>query len=328
MPKIKYKSCNFTGLALDVIGKAEAILSEYAAQGFDMTLRQVYYKLIARDLFPDDRRYKWIEATRRWARDPNGTKNALPNYKWLSTLLNDGRLAGEIDWLHMCDRTRLIRGLNYLSGPQELLEQAERNYHLDKWSDQECRIEVWIEKDALVGVIEGVCRRLSVDYFSCRGYTGQSAMWQAGQRLKGYIEAGQTPVVFHLGDHDPSGVDMSRDILSRLARFIGSANVKRLALTMAQIREIDPPPSPAKLSDTRAGSYIAEFGYDSWELDALEPDAIAKLITENVLALRDDSKWNAQCEREREDKARIADVADIWDALDSRFDEVRGFLED
>jgi hypothetical protein len=77
-----------------------------------------------------------------------------------------------------------------------------------------------IEKDALVGVIEDVCRQWDVPYFSCRGYASQSEMWGAGQRLLERIRSGRKVQVIHLGDHDPSGLDMSRDIRERLATFI------------------------------------------------------------------------------------------------------------
>lgn len=78
-------------------------------------------------------------------------------------------------------------------------------------------------------------------------------------------------VILHLGDHDPSGIDMTRDISDRLELFGADVEVKRIALNWDQIDEFTPPPNPAKLSDSRAGAYIAEYGDESWELDALEP---------------------------------------------------------
>jgi hypothetical protein len=78
----------------------------------------------------------------------------------------------------------------------------------------------WVEKDAAIGVIERVCQENDVPFFSCRGYTSVSEMWAAGQRLRWHIEAGNQVTILHIGDHDPSGLDMSRDIEDRLRTFI------------------------------------------------------------------------------------------------------------
>jgi hypothetical protein len=159
-------------------------------------------------------------------------------------------------------------------------------------------------------VIEGVCEEFDVPYFSCCGYTSQSEMWGAGRRLASY--KGQTPIIFHFGDHDPSGKDMTRDITDRLEMFMGGMQVKRLALNMDQVEEYEPPPNPAKTTDSRYGVYIAEFGDESWELDALEPAVIATLIRDAVTALIDQELWDekqAQVERNQE---LLGLVADRW----------------
>jgi hypothetical protein len=84
---------------------------------------------------------------------------------------------------------------------------------LDTRRNQEYYIEVWIEKDALLGILETICKKLDVPYFSCRGYVSQSSMWEAAQRFR---ENDREGILLHLGDHDPSGIDMSRDIQERL----------------------------------------------------------------------------------------------------------------
>ena len=111
------------------------------------------------------------------------------------------------------DRTRELRTLSHWDDPSSIVEACSKQFNLDLWDKQPFRPEVWIEKDALVGVFERVCRELDVPLFSCRGYTSQSEMWVAGQRMLQYKRNKQTPVIFHFGDHDPSGKDMSRDIV-------------------------------------------------------------------------------------------------------------------
>src|SRR5215467_8357308 len=152
------------------------------------------------------------------------SRDPLPNrqseYKRLGDIINDARLAGLVDWGAIVDRTRNIRALSHWSDPAAIVEAAANRFAVDKWADQPRRVEVWIEKDALVGVFEPVCDELDVPLFSCRGYTSQSEVWGAAQRLERYLMAGQEVVILHFGDHDPSGLDMTRDIRERLRLFL------------------------------------------------------------------------------------------------------------
>ena len=295
MPRICYENKKFQGKSLDIIRQANSIIKGYAAQGFDLTLRQLYYQFVARDVIP----------------------NNLKEYKRLSTIVNDARYAGLIDWLHITDRTRSLRSNSHWDGPEDIISSAVSSFAIDKWAMQEYRPEVWIEKDALVGVIEGACRKADVSYFSCRGYTSASEMWIAAQRLVSYLRNGQTPLVIHLGDHDPSGMDMSRDIFDRLELFIETegykaAEVKRIALNMDQIETYRPPPNFAKLTDTRANSYIQRYGGNSWELDALEPTVLAGLIESTVAAYRDDHLWEEAVTLERQHRENLRGAARRW----------------
>jgi hypothetical protein len=234
MPKIKYKDFKFKPSTMALIVKANEIIAAYSRQGFDLTLRQLYYQFVARDIIP----------------------NTQASYKNLGSVVNDARLAGLIDWMTIVDRTRELRALPHWNDPSDIVEACGRQFNLDTWRDQPYRPEVWIEKDALVGVFERVCNELDVPLLSCRGYTSQSEMWAAGQRLLRYRKQKQTPIIFHFGDHDPSGKDMSRDIADRLELFTHNAvEFQRLALNMDQVREYDPPPNPAKITDSRANAY-------------------------------------------------------------------------
>lgn len=94
-------------------------------------------------------------------------------------------------------------------------------------------------------------------------------MWSAAQRFISQ-DYRDNRVIIHLGDHDPSGIDMTRDIQERLQMFGADVYVKRVALTMNQIGTYNPPPNPAKITDSRASKYIDEYSNESWELDALE----------------------------------------------------------
>lgn len=276
MPKIKYKSVRFGAEKLRIIKQANSIIAEYTAKGYQLTLRQLFYQFVSRDLFA----------------------NTQKNYKMLGVVISDARLDGRIDWNAIVDRTRYIRKLSHFDSPADIIAACEHSYHIDMWANQRYRPEVWIEKDALVGVFERVCNEMDVPLFSCRGYTSQSEMWGASQRLYRWMHAKQTPIILHFGDHDPSGLDMTRDITERLEMFIGFDGIDRLALNMDQVEKYQPPPNPAKMSDTRAKWYVEEFETeDSWELDALDPDTLAALIRKRLNKLIDPVKWAEDVKR-------------------------------
>jgi hypothetical protein len=294
MPKIKYQDINLSKGSLALVKKCNEVIAEYQAQGFILTLRQLYYQLVSRDIIA----------------------NKLTEYKRLGSIVNDARLAGLIDWNSIEDRTRELRRLSHWSSPSDIISACSEQFHVDLWADQGYRPEVWIEKDALVGVIEGVCNELDVPYFSCRGYTSQSEMWGGAMRLRNHMAQHQVPVIFHLGDHDPSGRDMTRDIQDRMQLFMGGLELQRLALNMDQIDKYKPPPNPAKLTDSRCAGYIAEFGSSSWELDALEPSVIAALIRVNIRRLMNKKKFDLQLERRDRYREQLKQVADKWDEIE------------
>lgn len=286
MPCIQYKEIGFRQESLRLIDLINAVVGEYSALGYELTLRQAYYQLVARDIIPNTER----------------------SYKNIGSLINNGRLAGLIDWSAITDRTRSLRSNSHWSSPAEIVDTAIRQYRIDRWETQPNYVEVWVEKDALVDIVEKACKPLDVPFFSCRGYTSQSEMWAASQRLIDRSAEGKACYIVHLGDHDPSGVDMSRDIQDRLDMFGADVEVRRIALTMEQIEEFEPPPNPAKLSDSRCGRYVREFGRKSWELDALEPQVICGLIESEVTSLRDDELAGEAIARERRDVGLLIDA--------------------
>lgn len=299
MPKIQYKEINFRGKSLDLIKLINQVVDEYSSQGYELTLRQTYYQLVARGYIPNNER----------------------SYKNIGNLINDGRLAGLIDWHSITDRTRNLRKNPHWSTPSSVIEFAMYSYLLDKWEGQPNYVEVWVEKDALVDIVGQACRPIDTPFFSCRGYTSQSEMWSAAQRFINQNRTRENCFIIHLGDHDPSGIDMTRDIQERLWMFGADVQVKRVALTMEQVQTYNPPPNPAKLTDSRCGKYMDEFGDESWELDALEPQMMTNLIRNEVTALRDDDIYWAVCEREKAEKKELQMISNRYDEAVSHLKE-------
>lgn len=294
MPFEQFIEINFKADTLKVIEQANTIIEEYQRQGFKLTLRQLYYQFVSRDLL----------------------RNKQSEYKRLGGIIDNGRQAGLIDWSAIEDRTRNLERPNVWSSPSQILNAVAEQYKEDWWLNQPVYPEVWIEKDALTGVIEPVCDEFRVPYFACRGYASQSEMYDAAKRLQDIARRGRQPVIFHLGDHDPSGLDMTRDNGDRLSMFSGRGiRVVRLALNMDQIEQYDPPPNPAKDTDSRFSDYQAEHGDSSWELDALEPTVIDRLIRDALEAEIDPDEWAKSEVEEDKNRASLTAASNNWSAV-------------
>lgn len=285
----------FTDESLRMIGQVNQILNEMQAKGYTLTLRQLYYQLVSRDVIP----------------------NNLRSYKNLGNLVSDARQAGLVDWDHMEDRNRSTKGNQHWENPAEIVKAAHDSYRIDKWEGQPWHIEVMVEKDALSGVLDPVCRRLDISYTANKGYSSSSTMYEIGKRLEEYHDdLRKNVLIIYLGDHDPSGIDMTRDVTERLRMYarVDEIEVERIALNMDQIRRWNPPENPAKETDSRAEGYIARFGNSSWELDAVRPEDIDELITTLVLQMRDEELWDARVEKEKQERAALLKFVKNWKA--------------
>lgn len=287
MPKIAYIERRFHGSVREMIDAANTIIGEYQAAGYDLTLRQLYYQFVSRALIA----------------------NSLKEYKRLGETISNGRLAGLIDWDAVVDRTRALHRLSTWSTPADILEACVSSYRIDAWRDQPNYVEVWVEKEALAGVFERVCDELRVPVFCCRGYTSQSEMWAAAQRLRHRVTAKKVVTILHFGDHDPSGLDMTRDIEERLSTFNADVCIRRVALNRDQVDQYNPPPNPAKQTDARFAAYERDHGDESWELDALDPTVLAQLVRDQVEPLLSRRIWNQTMRREEADRDRLRNAA-------------------
>jgi len=288
-----YVPHRFSASSVELINTADEIIREYQDQGYDLTLRQLYYQFVARDIIP----------------------NAQKEYKRLGSIVNDARLAGMLPWDAIVDRTRQVRMNSHWQLPSDIIQSAAESFRIDLRADQPNYVEVWVEKEALAGIVGNASEELDVPYFSCRGYVSASAMWRASHRFLKARRDGKGLYILHLGDHDPSGIDMTRDIQDRLRMFQVDVRVLRIALNIHQVDEYNPPPNPTKLTDSRSGDYIAEYGMESWELDALDPSILDDLIRSYVDDLTDADRLFAAQVRQRGYKRTLRTAANRWDEV-------------
>jgi hypothetical protein len=300
----------FNFAKMKVIKAAVALCDEYEAAGYDLTLRQLYYQFIARDLFGAD----WIDREYNAKNNlPANTKNTEKNYKKLGVLISDARLAGLIDWDMIKDRGRETVVNTHWDEPSDAIRSVSRWYRRDLWENQPNHVEIMCEKQALENILEPVARRYDIPFTSNKGYSSSSTMYEVGSRLAQIRDNyGKEIFVIYYGDHDPSGLDMGRDVKERLELFSrGSVEVIRVALNMDQVEEYSPPENPAKTTDTRAKDYIEKYGRSSWELDALEPRILESLAEVAIENLRDDDIYERDAERQARETEAISNLASI-----------------
>ena len=340
--RLAFKSKEFTGAAKEIVDLAIDIMDDYEAQGYKLSLRQLYYQLVARNAIVNDEK----------------------NYKRIGDIIGDARMAGLIDWDMIEDRGRECVVPPHWESPGQIVEACASAYAIDKWADQPVYCEVMVEKQALEGVLEPVCRRLDIPFTANKGYSSLTMLYHAGQKIRreflkrceaiavregsdcpfpvkflgdkrghqfggwmakhGYLEeympirlsqkandAGfPRIVVVYLGEHDPSGIDMARDIHDRLNTFsdLTPIEVNRLALNMDQIEELQPPENPAKMTDSRAAKYVARFGDSSWELDAVSPEQLASIVENAVAGVRDEELWAKAMARQTSERGRLEQI--------------------
>jgi hypothetical protein len=353
--KIKFRDVHLSPKNKQRLNVINSIIEEYQNQGYILTLRQLYYQLVSRDVVP----------------------NKQSEYSKLSTLLKEGRMSGIVDWDAIEDRLRRPSSPASFDTPEDLLDAGIQQYQLPRMEGQKTYVEVWVEKDALSGVLSRVTRKYHIPILVNRGYSSVSAMYDSYNRFKKAIVAGQKVVILYLGDYDPSGIDMIRDIEDRIKEFLvvnegnifkkqlkdieyisfidlyppdqeiyfnavkkydkkadqdellrladqvymnvkkneaivklvsENFSIKSIALTKDQIRQYDPPPNPAKVSDPRAKDFIEKFGDTSWEVDALKPEVLNAILTTNIKELIDSEMYDEIVSREEADKEKLENL--------------------
>lgn len=269
-----------------------AVLTQYKAMDIKLTLRQLYYQLVSKNII----------------------RNSQREYKNLGNLLSKARLAGLVDWNVIEDRVRQVDRASEWDSIQDIVASAVHSFRLPRWAGQPEYVELWCEKDALSSVLEPICRELHVPFMVNRGYSSSSAMYESSKR----IESGRgdrEATIIYLGDFDPSGEDMVRDIRDRMATFNCELTVEKLALTPAQVSQYKLPPNPLKtdgagrLTDSRGEGFAAEHGNESYEVDALPPDVLQRMVRRSITDRMDMELYEEIQAEEKRLKTKLIKVA-------------------
>jgi len=282
----------FHAQSLEILAGANTVLALNNEQGFKITIRQLYYQLVA-----------------------NGTvENTLRSYENFVALMTKGRMAGKVDWDALADGTREVIARPHWGSGEAALQHAADRYMEDLWDEQPNRVIVIAEKEALISTLQGVCQEWLCPLQLARGYSSATSLRElVKQRI---LCASQRIVVLHLGDHDASGIDMSRDLEERLQLFAGSGvhiDFRRIALSMEQVEAQAVPPNPVKVTENRYNAYRKRFGDESWELEALRPQYLRTLVEQELEQLIDFGTWNHKCKQVEKVRGRLQALADNFD---------------
>ncbi len=264
------------------------ILSEY---NFPLTIRQIHYRLVSSGFYP----------------------NTRSSYNGLSKTLVKAREDGEVDDTRIEDRARQVieapEGYapdEYVTAVSDWFKTIGGEYQADLWANQPGFVEVWVEKDALSSLINQVVEPYRVTVCPCRGYSSYTYIKRTA--IDGRLRHVTKPIIIlYLGDHDPSGLQMTEDLESRLVKYGHGLNiaVKRVALTYDQVKEYNLIPNPTKKADTRSQAYVSRYGDECWELDAVEPNELQRLVRSTIEELINQEAWEAGLVQEAKDRTRL-----------------------
>lgn len=327
MPRRAYKSINLKPASRELLDTCREVIREYRADGLKLSLRQLYYQLVSEDIIPNDDK----------------------EYKKLGALIGKARLIGEIDWDAIEDRNREPDTPAEFESLSELIEAAIHSYRLPRCKGQSYYLELWVEKAALANVLLPLAREYHATLMVNRGYSSLSAMFESAQRIdrrcrymspRGRYDSREgelcvdEAIILYLGDLDPSGEDMVRDIEERLTMFLDGGvsidsddgrietpdgwntemvsrvplTVEKIALTMDQVREYQPPPNPAKRTDSRSKAFMQRYGASSWEVDALRPNVLRQIIRDAFEEYMDLDMMQEFIDQEEVDKAQLREL--------------------
>jgi hypothetical protein len=252
-----------------------------------MTIRQLFYRLVS------------ITAI----------ENNRGDYQRVSTALTKGRNDGRIDFDWIVDRSRPEYTPNVFEDAAEYARVVSKGYRKDYWQLQPHRVEMWCEKDSVIGSIEDLTNKLGVTVRVTRGFVSTTKAHDLARAIGG---SNKPMTVFYLGDHDPSGRQIESDLSERIRGYGAKFTIERLAIHAADIAKFKLPPLRVKESDSRAAGFLRRYSNKCVELDALPPNELRRRIEEAVTAMLNRNLWDRAVMVEQEELASIQRIIERW----------------
>jgi hypothetical protein len=274
----------------EIVKAVNEVLAQYY---MPLTLRQIYYRLVAKLLIP----------------------NTVTAYKTLSKLLVKARERGDVDDTRIEDRSRQVLGVGdwgyenfdaFLDDRIKHLKDSWQYWTRPLWKNQPKNVLIALEKDALSRLFVDVADNFNVQVFPTRGYGSYTYVKEMAQKMN----SDKPTIVLYFGDYDPSGRDIQRDLETRLKAYGGqNFTVTRIALTKEQIAQYNLPPRPedaATLEKLRRDPRTKTYGMEyAAELDALEPTTLQEIIRQAIQSQIDPQKWNETLTQIKEEQQKL-----------------------
>jgi hypothetical protein len=265
--------------SLELLTQVQEIINSY---DFALTLRQIYYQLVARQIILNEQRY----------------------YKKLSRLCVAGRDEGILPEEGFADRLRAVDKLGSWPDLNEFMQTVKRSYRKDKWQNQDNYLEIWTEKDALRSVLTEITYQYDVALMVTRGQLSRTEVYRTAGRYK--AQSDKKCHLYYCGDFDPSGLSIYDSIKKRVMDFGVFINFERIALTQEQIEKYQLPSDPAKQSDPNYNKFVNIYGSDMVvELDSLPPDVLRKIIEDCILQNIDEGHLMRILRKEKTERGRL-----------------------
>lgn len=355
MARVRYIKKEFRDEKAALVPHIQRVFDEYAAQGYLLNARGIAYRLEGQGII----------------------RKTEDSFQQVETVVKEGRLMGLFDWDGLpVDSARALREYAMWKDPAHRLRSAANNHLTDKWNRQQNRVEVWTEKEGLLGIIQGACENEDVPYRALTGYDAIAALRQGAHRSlnrnwlgrvllryqdtygNGMISATsilkylrmeeedltddekvrklwsrlktweaeekdkelptQHLVVLYIGDHDPSGCNITDKVREELALYgAWDFTVERIAITCEETCQSDDPElhsAPAKVTDARHRGYVIEHGSEeAWEVESLEPSVLSQRVTDAIDQWRDPDAWEEAVDDEEAQRALLTRCAIRWE---------------
>jgi hypothetical protein len=207
-------------------------------------------------------------------------------------LLREAREEEIIPWEWIVDETRELERVSTWDDPDQYARAVARSYRRDFWNQQPARVEVWSEKGTVRGVLQPVLDKYAIGFRVMHGYSSATAIYDAAN------DGDTKPlIVLYVGDFDPSGLHMSvHDLPQRIAKYDGDhISLERIALTPWQVRNLQSFPAADKKKDPRHKWFVKNYGRVCWELDAMDPRTLRKIVERAIRSKIEPVAW-ARCE--------------------------------
>ncbi|MGI8707257.1 MAG: hypothetical protein ACR2LG_03500 [Actinomycetota bacterium] len=263
-----------------------------------MTVRQVFYRLVSAGVV-DKTEAQYKSTVCRLL-----TEMRLQHSEDEVELLLSSNPGPTVPYGWIADNTRWMRKPVTFSGTDDALRRTAELYRRNLWDDADAYVEVWLEKEALAGVLIEETSEYDVPLMVTRGYPSLSFVAEAAEVIG---DKDKPAFLYYFGDRDPSGVDIPRHIEERLAELAPWAEIhfEKIAVTTEQIETLGLPTRPTKKSDTRSKTFVGE----SVEVDAIPPSTLRELVRDCIEHHIDHQRLAVLQEVERNERELLLEIA-------------------